>query len=332
MTPLVSSRLPGLAARLVTVGLLVLTTGCKRENCTSVPTAESSQTAQGSPERLQDAGLDCERDAERRRPEGLQVATDGGRAEADFACLGRLLAPNTGSPAEFTMGAHAFAQTDNQGRPLAVPGLEVQLFDDNRIPDGSRCDTGCTRAEDLGDGTYRFLAAAEGWLAYRVLERSAGAMRPAVLRALEVNFVPAPGEAFNTVFEPVLDGLHQALDLPRDPQRTLLAGRLFDCNGRLVAGATIGLRDARGEKIASTPITRPIYLGPTGPDLSLAATTFTGQWSVTNAPVGTGTIVVEARADNGVVVACELAATAPDAMSVVRLRPLRRDAPAACTR
>ena len=77
---------------------------------------------------------------------------------------------------------------------------------------------------------------------------------------------------------------------------------------------------------------RVVYLDAMGPNPSLEVTAASGQWSVTNVPASDEAVVVAMYADNGVLVGCELAATSPDALSIVRIRPLRRDAPSVCRR
>lgn len=264
-------------------------------------------------------------------PTGLRVMTDEGPAAADFSCLGQRTRPSSSTQAFFSMPAFSFGQLDAEGNRVTIANLEVQVFRDNRVPESTACGSGCTLANHEGDGIYSFEASDGAWLAYRVLERPAANGAPAILRTVETNLAPGPDEALNTVLAPVLDGVHQALDIPRDESRTLVAGRFVDCNGDLVEGATISLRDTEGDSIATVDGTQVIYLDAMGPNPTLKKTPFSGQWSVTNVPVGESQVAVEVRASNGVLVACELAATAPDTLSVVRLHPLRADAPSVCT-
>lgn len=73
-----------------------------------------------------------------------------------------------------------------------------------------------------------------------------------------------------------------------------------------------------------------VYLDAMGPNPSLEVTASTGQWSVTIVPASDEAVVVAMYADNGVLIGCELSATTPDALSIVRIRPVRRDAPQVC--
>lgn len=263
-------------------------------------------------------------------PTGLRVQTDNGPAPADLTCLAEHAAPVSAAAVPATLDARAFGMADEMGHPVLVPGLEVQVFADNTIPSGDTCGAGCVTATDNGDGSYSFDAPSAGWIAYRVLERAAGSAGPAALRTMEVNFTAGGEEGLNTIFEPVLDGLHAALQIPRDSEAGLVAGRVLDCNGDFIEGARVFLRDTDGNTIAFDDDTRPIYIDTMGPDPALEATTFAGQWSMTNVPTNVGPIVVEVRAANDVLVGCELAPAAPSAMSVVRITPLRADGPTAC--
>jgi hypothetical protein len=82
--------------------------------------------------------------------------------------------------------------------------------------------------------------------------------------------------------------------------------------------------------MANDERTRVLYLDDKGPNPTLRRTPFSGQWSVVNVPAASRQVVVEARAKNGALIACELTAVAPDSLSVLRIRPLRADAPAPC--
>lgn len=261
---------------------------------------------------------------------GLQVLTDDGPALPDLSCLGVHMTPTGGKQESTTLDARAFGSLDEMGNPIVVPGLEVQVFANNQIPVEETCEEGCSLATDNGDGSYEFLSAAGSWNAYRVIERSAGDLGPATLRTMEVNFVPRPEEGFNTIFEPVFDGLHAALSIPRDSEAGLLGGRVLDCQGRYVEGARVSVRDQHGNAIPTSDTTRPVYIDTMGPDASLERTTWTGQWSFTNVPVGEGSVVVEARSENDILVGCEVIPVGPSAMSVVRVLPLRGDAASVC--
>lgn len=263
-------------------------------------------------------------------PTGLRIMTDQGPAPADFSCLNQRNAPAPGADQTVTLTANAFGQVDAMANPIVVPGLEIQLFAGNAIPADTGCGANCMLATDNGDGSYTVDAPSDAWLAYRVIERAEGPGGPAVLRTVETNFTPSPEEGFNSIFEPVLDGLHNALGIARDTTATLVAGRVLDCNGDFVEGARIAVRDVGGNSVPVTITTRPIYIDTMGPDPSLTETTFAGQWSFTNVPLSGGQVAVEVRAENDVLVGCELAATASDAMSVARVGPLRADGPTAC--
>lgn len=263
---------------------------------------------------------------------GLQVLTDDGPAAADLSCLGVHITPTGGKLESAMLEARAFGSLDEMGNPVVVRGLEVQVFANNQIPADESCEEGCSLATDNGDGSYEFLASANSWIAYRVLERPAGDLGPATLRTMEVNLLPRPEEGINTVFEPVFEGLHAALSIPRDSEAGLLAGRVLDCQGRYVEGARVTLRDQRGHTISTSETTRPVYIDTMGPDPSLERTTWTGQWSFTNVPVGEGSIVVEVRSENDILAGCEVVPVGPSTMSVVRVLPLRRDAASVCDR
>ena len=264
-------------------------------------------------------------------PTGLNVMTEDGLAPPDLSCLGLRTAPSGKESERVTLDARAFGIVDDRGKPVLVPGLEVQVFANNQIPTDAGCEAGCTVATDNGDGSYEFDAPESGWIAYRTLARAAGEEGPPILRTMEVNFVAQPEEGLNTIFEPVLDGLHTSLSIPRDKEAALVAGRFLDCQGRTVEGAQVNLRGTEGDLVATSDERRTIYIGEMGPNPNLKETTLSGQWSFINAPTNETTVVVEIRSENGVLLGCELAPVAPSAMSVVRIFPLRGDAAAICT-
>lgn len=262
-------------------------------------------------------------------PTGLRVMTPEGPAPANLSCLGQLEAPTPGSATAFTLPAISFGQVDGMGNPVLVPGLEIQVFADNVVPEALTCTGSCSIASDLGDGTYQLSLPEGGWWAYRVVERAAGP-GPAVLRSMEVNAPASTEEFFNTIIEPVLTGLHQSLGVPLDTSAATVSGRFVDCDGQPVEGAQISLTDATGNTIDFDASTLALYLDPL-PDPSLAATTFEGRWASTNVPLHAGGVAVHVWSDNDVLVGCEVFPVAATGLSTGRIRPLRADAASACS-
>ncbi|MEO1479884.1 MAG: hypothetical protein AAFV01_15030, partial [Bacteroidota bacterium] len=257
---------------------------------------------------------------------GKKGGASDGPAPADLGCLGQREAPRPGPTTELTYPAISFGQVDDMGEPLAVPGLQIQIFPDNVIPASEACEGNCSLAEDLGDGRYRFRVPGDAWFAYRVLERDAEGTLPAVLRTMEVNADPSPTEFFGTFFVPVLEGLYQSLSVPQDEARATLAGRFADCNGDWVEGATVTLANDEGVDLPYDETTFPLYLDPL-PNPALTATGPEGRYAVTNVPPGDGWVQVRVWAPNGVLVGCERVAVAANAQSGSRVRPLGIDAP-----
>lgn len=261
-------------------------------------------------------------------PTGLRVMTPSGAAPANLSCLGQRTAPQPGSATSFTLPAVSFGQVDGMGNPVLVPGLEVQVFADNVVPDDLTCTGSCSLATDLGDGTYQLSLPEGGWWAYRVVERAAGP-GPAVLRSFEVNAPASNEEFFNTILEPVLSGLYQSLAVPLDTTAATISGRFVDCDGNPVEGARITLADATGKPIDFDASTLALYLDPL-PDPNLDATTYEGRWAATNVPLHAGGIAVQVWSDNDVLVGCEVFPVAATGLSTGRVRPLRADAATAC--
>ncbi len=259
----------------------------------------------------------------------LSIMTEDGRADANLSCLGEGTQPNSNSTREWSIPAYAFAQVDEEGNPLLVPGLEIQIFPDNAIPSGSECER-CRIASDEGDGFYSFEGPSEGWIAYRVLERSTAAMGPPVLRTSEANF-ELQSDAFNIMYAPVLDGLHQQLGLERDTTRALVAGRLVDCDGVPIEGATVRVLDSEGRPFEDRGVLT-FYLDDQGPAPELSQTSFAGRWSLVNVPAAEEVAYIEMRAPSGALISCEKIAISENGFTALRARPLRSDSPDACER
>ena len=250
---------------------------------------------------------------------GLEVLDEDGDPEpANFSCLGDRSAPSPGKSGMVSVPLVAFGELDDLGDPLWVPGMEVQVFADNRIPADDACNEDCSLATDLEDGKYALSLPEGGWFAYRVLERELSEESPRVLRTVEVDAVH-PGDAkagwLSTVREPAAEELLASKGAELADDTALVAGRFVDCDSRPVLNGVVRVFDAEGRRLL--PGTDPASLAifyfddeGSGASSNRDATNRQGRFLLANVPTGEGQLRIEvsgALVDDGPIelVGCE---------------------------
>ncbi|MCA9668989.1 MAG: hypothetical protein KC503_25515 [Myxococcales bacterium] len=273
----------------------------------------------------------------------LTVEGTSGREPADLTCIGQRTRPSAaGNDVTLQLPVISFGQRDAQGKPVTVTAAEVHVFSDNQIGADTDCSSGsCQKATlDSASGTFRFTVKDKAWFSYRVVAASSAG--PPIITTLEHNVAPpqqGDSEWFNVILVPVLDGFVAASKTTRVAGSAVLAGRLVDCQGRAVSGAELRLYDAAGARVDAAGSARVVYFNDAGtaPDAARVDTNADGRYAAANIAIASGRYRVElwGRRDDKTAserVACEEVELFADAMTNLRARPLRKDAPDSCTK
>lgn len=269
------------------------------------------------------------------------VASTGetGMGTPDFSCRGTATAPVGGAPIASTFNLTVFGGL--AGRPSA--GTRVRLFQDNVITETCTAPT-CQEFTTDAMGQAPAMTLSGGWFAYRVFRNVTGGtdatrytdsvqynkLGPSAAAGL------ADGSAITLA---TINLIPLSLGLEREPNTTILAGRVQDCTGTDVEGAVIRAFRPDGSEIIEAPpdVSTGVHyryfrrLGTESrPSNDQATTNFEGLYSAINIPVLPGRIRVEAwlkpSAESGPVLAgCESIQVLPDGVSTINLGGLRSD-------
>ena len=271
----------------------------------------------------------------------LPVASTGetGMGAPAFTCRGNATAPVAGAPIASTFRLTVFGGL--AGRPSA--GTRVQLFQNNVITETCTAPA-CQEFTTDAMGQAPAMTLSGGWFAYRVFRNvSGGTDATRYTDSVQYN-KPSPAAAGGTaegsaITLATINLIPLSLGLEREPNTTILAGRVQDCAGTDLAGAVIRTFRPDGIEIIEAPsdVSTGVHyryfrrLGTDSrPSNDQETTNFEGLYSAINIPVLAGRIRVEAwlkpsAGDGPVLAGCESIQVLPDGVSTINIGGLRND-------
>jgi hypothetical protein len=249
-----------------------------------------------------------------------QTMVDG--APANYGCLGSPTAPATGEERTFTLIIRDFQSGDR------VPGICVNFYGDNNVPETDECGGAMTDAEGELEVTNN-----GGWFAYRLFETATtmGVVQRNVLSAEE-----GGTQGGNSVAKTTAGLLPGLLGRQRDEGTSVFAGSVYDCDGETVEGAGVGVARG-GSMIPEGPGSRDpmyAYFGTSSlPDGNQPYTNTNGLFLAINMPVNTPGEMVQVVAcgkpdgTNLEIIGCEETRSFADTVNIVSPFPRRADGP-----
>jgi len=271
----------------------------------------------------------------------LPVASTGetGMGTPAFGCRGSATAPVGGAPIASTFNLTVFGGL--AGRPSA--GTRVRLFQDNIITDTCTAPT-CQEFTTNAMGQAPSITLTSGWYAYRVFRNvTGGTDATRYTDSVQYNRIgPAVAGGLaeaSAITLATINLIPLSLGLEREPNTTILAGRIQDCAGTDVGGAVIRAFRPDGSEITEAPpdVSTGVHIRyfrrlgtESRPSNDQETTNFEGLYSAINIPVLSGRIRIEAwlkpsASENPVLAGCESIQVLPDGVSTINLSGLRND-------